>query len=148
MGNNVLRIYADYNGLYRDELGRYVVPLDTMGSLRELSNAGIILSNGLELSIYDNSDDKEDLLGYGRAMYQPERTRWLVVLDERGVLYVPRGDRTNDERFLCVRCRTDLAQLIQKRGLALGDTCPTCASALHTAIAPPPYREDNRGRIE
>src|SRR6187200_2399503 len=92
---SALRIYADFNGLGRSCVNpeRTAVVLDTFGSLRDLSNAGVVLEPGLPLIAVDASDEDEDLEGHG-----------FVEFDEQGGRYVPAGDRTAVRKFLCVRC--------------------------------------------
>ena len=57
------RIYADFNRLVKSprDSGRTAVVLDTFGSLRDLCNAGLILSEGMPLIAVDWSDENEDL---------------------------------------------------------------------------------------
>jgi hypothetical protein len=64
------RIYADFNGLVKSprNSGRTAVVLDTFRSLRDLCNAGLILSEGLPLIAVDWSDENEDLEGHGTAV--------------------------------------------------------------------------------
>jgi len=56
-----VRIYADFNGLVDGVVNpkRTAVVLDTFGSLRDLSNAGIVLSVGLPLVAFDESDESD-----------------------------------------------------------------------------------------
>ena len=74
------RIYADFNGLVRGVRNpdRIAVVLDTFGSLRDLSNAGLVLKEGLPLIAFDESDEKEDLEGHGTAQYDTDRAYCLV----------------------------------------------------------------------
>jgi len=75
-----VRIYADFNGLVCGVVdpSRTAVVLDTFGSIRDLSNAGTVLSVGLPLVTYDESDETEDLEGHGIAQYdlQPAKRLW------------------------------------------------------------------------
>ncbi|HLM59214.1 MAG TPA: hypothetical protein VK308_00280 [Pyrinomonadaceae bacterium] len=66
-----LRIYADFNGLRISPRNheRSAVALDTFGSLRDLSNAGIKLKEEMPLIIFDWSDENEDLEGHCTAYY-------------------------------------------------------------------------------
>lgn len=90
-----IRIYADFNGLVPSPTrpDGLAVVLNTMGSLRELSNAGIRLTEGLPLIGVDASDDLEDLEGHGVARYDGVNQWWLIDFDEQGVRYVPAGAR-------------------------------------------------------
>ena len=127
------RIYADFNGLVagiRDPQ-RTAVVLDTLGTLRDLSNAGIVLREGLPLIAVDASDDEEDLEGHGTAHYDPVRKRWLLEFDAQGVRYVPAGDRTPVDTFRCVHCAALLIDL------APASACSLCGSSVVAALAPP-----------
>nr|WP_298153611.1 hypothetical protein [uncultured Pseudoxanthomonas sp.] len=89
------RIHADFNGLVRGPVGgRVSVVLDTYGSARDLSNAGIVLEEGLARVACDESDAIEDLEVHGTARYDRFRRGWVVESDERGVMYVPAVDRS------------------------------------------------------
>jgi hypothetical protein len=136
-----LRIYADYNGIRRRERGsgRYVIPLDTLGSLRDLTNAGVRLREGLPLTVCDASDEEEDLVAEATARWDAAAGVWLAELSEAGYAYVPRGDRTPDHRFLCLGCRRDLGPLPpgSQGGAPPVAACPACGTPITAATAPP-----------
>jgi DNA-directed RNA polymerase subunit RPC12/RpoP len=134
-----IRIYADFNGLVNGPKtpGRTAVVLDTFGSLRDLANAGVVLREGLPLVAVDASDESEDLEGHGTAEYDPLNDWWVVEFDEEGVRYVLAADRTIVTEFKCVSCKTPLQDLIKSKGLRLGDTCPSCRTAIHAPMARP-----------
>ena len=100
------RIYADFNGLVRGVVDqtRTGVVLDTYGSLRDLANNGLILSQGLPLIAVDQSDETEDLEGHGTAQYDFAKNRWIIEFDEQGVRYVPRSEDGGSKIFRCVAC--------------------------------------------
>lgn len=134
-----LRIYADFNGLVAGPKhpDRLAVVLDTFGSLRDLSNAGVLLVEGLPMIGVDWSDDDEDLEGHGMAVYDQERSWWVIEFDEFGVRYVPAGDRCTDAHFLCVACRADLSTSIDDLRRGPSRSCPRCGTPVDAAIAPP-----------
>jgi hypothetical protein len=136
---SIVRIYADFNGLVYGPKNpeRTAVVLDTFGSLRDLANAGIILREGLPLIAVDASDESEDLEGHGTAQYDLDNDWWVVEFDEKGVRYVPAGDRTPVTEFKCVSCGHFLHDLINAKGLRIGDVCPTCGILIHAPIARP-----------
>jgi hypothetical protein len=136
---NIVRIRADFNGLVHGPKSpeRTAVVLDTFGSLRDLANAGIILREGLPLIAVDASDESKDLEGHGTAQYDPGNDWWVVEFDEKGVRYVPAGDRTPVTEFKCVSCRRSLHNLINAKGLKVGDVCPACGTPIHAPIACP-----------
>jgi len=135
----MIRIYADFNGLQasRRNPSHLAVPLDTFGSLRDLANLGIRLSPELPLTIYDESDQEEDLEGYATVYWDPVSQTWIAELDARGVQYVPRRSRDENQSFLCVNCRTTLQQIIRQQGMNAASTCPQCGTRIHIPIAPP-----------
>ena len=137
-----LRIYADFNGLVAGPKhpDRTAVVLDTFGSLRDLSNAGVVLTEGLPLVGADWSDDDEDLEGHGAAEYDHARGWWVIEFDELGVRYVPARDRSTVEPFLCVSCRTDLTKSIDVLRCDLSSACPQCGTRIDAAFAPPKPR--------
>lgn len=137
-----LRIYADFNGLVAgpEHPGRLAVVLDTFGSLRDLSNAGIALSEGLPLIGVDWSDDDEDLEGHGIAVYDHDREWWVIEFDELGVRYVPAGDRSTVQQFLCVSCRADLTATIEALSRGPSRSCARCGTPFDAALAPPGQR--------
>jgi hypothetical protein len=85
------RIYADFNGLDRSPRRpeRFVVALDTHGSLDALARAGLELHDGLRLTIWDASDEEEDLEADITVYYDAARRVWLAEMDEEGYRYVP-----------------------------------------------------------
>lgn len=137
-----LRIYADFNGLYKAADGKsLVIELDTFGTLRDLSNAGVRLEDGFALTVSDWSDGEEDLEADVTARYNADRDCWMGVLDSSGYRYVPKRDRTPDHRFLCLGCRRDLqhglaAHPADASGLR-SEACPTCGTPTTAALAAP-----------
>jgi hypothetical protein len=135
----ITRIYADFNGLVSGPKNpeRTAVALDTFASLRDLSNAGVILKEGLPLVAFDWSDDEEDLEGHGTAQFDHRRNRWVVEFDESGVRYVPAGDRRTASDFYCVNCRFELPRLADRVTFQIDIVCPSCGTAVSAAITPP-----------
>ena len=140
MAVNRTRIYADFNGLVKGPKNseRTAVVLDTFGSLRDLSNAGLILREGLQLIAVDSSDENEDLEGHGTAQYDFYNNWWVIEFDEIGVRYVPAGNREPVDKFLCVECREVLA--VQTPGDAFKEnaSCPLCGTKILAAYTAPP----------
>ena len=133
------RIYADFNGLVQGikNPDRTAVVLDTFGSLRDLSNAGLCLREGLPLIAVDESDETEDLEGHGTAHYDPERKWWLIEFDEYGVRYVPAGDRAPVKEFLCVKCRKPFHDMGPDKAFSPRAACSSCGTSVLAAYAPP-----------
>ncbi len=142
------------NGLVRGvrDPSHWAVVLDTFGTARDLSNAGITLHEGCALVVYDWSDEEEDLEGDATVHFDFERRRWVAELGARGYRYVPKRDRTPVRAFLCVGCRRDLGLGLTRFGEGregaiivgnthrkpIADRCPSCATTVSAAIAPPP----------
>lgn len=133
------RIYADYNGLQASprNLSKLAVALDTFGSLRDLSNAGVRLQNGVQLIIFDHSDDEEDLENSVTVYWEKTRSRWLAEFIDDDVVYIPKRDRTEKTEFLCLTCRTPLEGYIEKNGMNENSVCPNCGEKIIAAIDPP-----------
>lgn|SRR5690348_1577885 len=136
---SALRIYADFNGLVGGvkNPARTAVVLDTFGSLRDLSNAGQALYEGLPLVAVDWSDEHEDLEGHGTAQYDVAHNWWVVEFDERGVRYVPAGDRAVASEFLCLQCKQPIPALAEASAFQPGTKCPSCGTSVLAAFAPP-----------
>jgi DNA-directed RNA polymerase subunit RPC12/RpoP len=135
----VLRIYADFNGLVRGvrDRARTAVVLDTFGSMRDLSNAGVILDEGLPLIAVDWSDDDEDLEGHGTAQFDDERGAWVVEFDDAGVRYVRATNRAPVREFRCITCRADLGADGGAQHVAGRLVCPRCGGWLDLPLQPP-----------
>jgi DNA-directed RNA polymerase subunit RPC12/RpoP len=135
-----VRIYADFNGLVAGvvDTSRTAVVLDTFGSLRDLSNAGVVLTRGLPLIAYDESDESEDLEGHGTAQYDHNRAWWVVEFDEQGVRYVPARERSRSSEFRCVKCGSSLAGGANNNVWREDLVCTECGTQAVAAIAPPP----------
>ncbi len=133
---NKPKIYADFNAALPTERDdeSYVIPLTTYGSLRELSNLGLCLRDGLELIVYMDSDENEDIEADAVVRYSTKYKCWLAVIHGE-IRDVP---ITNNEfsTFCCSKCKYELYPII-KNGLNIGDTCPKCNTPIHSVIAPP-----------
>jgi len=136
---NLPRIYADYNGLQASprNLSKLAVALDTFGSLRDLSNANVRLQDGVQLIIFDYSDADEDLENSVTVYWEKARNRWLAEFIEEEVVYIPKRDRTENNEFLCLKCRTPLEDYIDKNGMDASCVCQSCGEKIAAAIEPP-----------
>src|SRR5690349_13690356 len=95
-GMSLPRIYADFNGLGRSlrRPDRFVVALDTQGSRDALARAGLELRDGLRLTIWDGSDEAEELEADVVVYYDAERQVWFAEMGEQGYRYVPAVGRS------------------------------------------------------
>lgn len=134
-----VRIYADFNGLVRGVVNprRTAVVLDTFGSVRDLSNSGVVLSPGLPLVAYDESDESEDLEGHGTAQYDSKRGWWVVEFDEQGVRYIPSVGQVSERVFRCVGCQLPVPGVAYNTFSTPGFCCTNCGTSVVAAIAPP-----------
>lgn len=134
-----VRIHADFNGLVRGPTNgeRTAVVLDTFGSLRDLSNAGVKLEVGVRLIAFDESDEEEDLEGHGTAQYDAERCWWVLEFDELGVRYVPASRQRSQSTFLCVKCREPIPGATYATVGQPGFACSHCGTSVLAAIAAP-----------
>ena len=90
----------------------------------------------MPLTIYDWSDDDEDLEADTLAHFDPSRGFWWAEFGPEGFRYVPQKGRDTSTVFLCVDCRVRLDEHIRKAGLSIGDTCPACGTPIHAPLAP------------
>lgn len=134
-----VRIYADFNGLISGptDPNRTAVVLDTFGSLRDLSNAGVVLRIGVPLVAFDESDESEDLEGHGLAQFDTEHGWWVVEFDELGVRYVPASRQRSADHFLCVHCRAVIPGVTYSSAGRPGFSCGRCGTSVLAAFAPP-----------
>ena len=122
------RIYADFHGIicsHRNE-GLDAIVLDGTGTLRELSNAGIVLKEGMKLIVYTESDDTEDLEHDVELYFCTEDKNWHgeVIGELRNVPI--QNPQSPSPEFNCVSCQHKLVAHIKNNGLQRGDTCPNC----------------------
>jgi hypothetical protein len=121
------------------DAARSIVPLDTWGSLRDLSNAGIKLHEGLKLVIHMDSDEVEDIEADAVTYFDRERNWWYAELESE-IRDVPAYERSVTQ-FLCLGCRSDLGPEALAPGTAVRkryEQCPSCGQPVQAAIATPP----------
>lgn len=137
---NLPNIFADYNGLVRitESPPRYSVALDTFGTVRDLSNAGIRLTEGLELLVWDESDESEDLEGEAIARFDSMSGVWWADFKPEGYRHVRKCDRPESCRFLCFACRQEVFVGTGAGGwISKTQRCHHCGTPVTAAIAPP-----------
>ena len=112
--------------------------LDTYGTLRDLSAAGIRLTDGLELLVWDESDENEDLEGEAIARFDTVSNVWWADFGPEGYRYVPKCERPQAQQFLCLACRRELIVGTGAGGwIPRAQRCPHCGTDIRAAIAPP-----------
>lgn len=133
------RIYGDFNGVDASSrsLDRDAISLHRMGSLLALARLGIILTNGMKLTIYMDSDENEDIEADAEVYFDPTTEHWMAEYSHSAIRDVPRAPEWAGSKFPCVSCRTDLTEHTEMHGLKQGDTCPKCFNPIHRSILPP-----------
>lgn len=132
------RIYADFNGIQdspRDPSLR-VVPLDTLGSVKDLATAGIRLREGTRLVIHDRSDEDEDLDADTVVWFHHGAGVWLAEFGEDDFRYVPTRHQAPPRVALCVTCRAPLPPHPAADWQPV-EVCPGCGTPFAHPIAPP-----------
>ena len=92
------RIYAVFNdiGPSPRRPDRTAVALDANGTFKALARAGITLHDWLALTIWDASDETEDLEADTTVYFDANDRIWYAEFDEVGLRYVPAGPRQFD----------------------------------------------------
>lgn len=137
---NVPTIYADFNGILSSDRkqGFSSVPLDTYGSLKDLTNQQIRLAEGMPLVIYMDSAQGEDLEADCIVYYDSEYGAWLAEIEKDRIRTVPaHDDLWNQKEFLCLQCRQDLEPYFKTHGRSPKTCCPACGLSIITATLPP-----------
>ena len=136
---NVPIIYADFNGIMSSSRNRNLsaVPLDTYGSLKDLTNQQIRLKEGMALVIYADSAEGEDLEADCIAYFDSWYKDWVAEINGE-IRYVPtHTDLWNQNKFLCLQCHQDLAPFFLENGRSLNTHCPNCGLSIITATLAP-----------
>ena len=137
---NVPIIYADFNGTMLSSRNKSLsaVPLDTYGSLKDLTNQQVRLQEGMALVVYMDSAEGEDLEADCIVYYDAKQKWWTAEIDQDKIRYVPSHDELwNRKEFLCFHCRQDLEPYFKEHGRDLNTCCPDCGFSIVTAILPP-----------
>jgi len=114
------------------------VPLDTYGSLKDLTNQQIRLNEGMALVIYMDSTEGEDLEADCVVYYDSKHKWWVAEIDQDKIRYVQAHDNLwNRKEFLCLQCRQDLEPHFKEHGRNLDTCCPNCGLSIVTATLPP-----------
>ncbi len=132
-------IYADFNGMQESSRSPELcaVPLHTMGSLMDLSRLGLVLSDGLALTIHMDSDKNEDIEATATVYFDPGFQQWVAEIDRSLIRDVPMYDRESDLSFPCASCGAALSLSTEARGLSFDDGCPKCGKPINAPLSPP-----------
>jgi DNA-directed RNA polymerase subunit RPC12/RpoP len=115
----------------------FAVPLDTYGSLKDLTNQQIKLKEGMALVIYTDSAENEDLEADCVAYYDSLHKLWMAEIKGE-IRYVPtHTDLWNQKEFLCLQCRKDLEPYFKEHGRNLETCCPNCGLSIFTSTLAP-----------
>jgi hypothetical protein len=134
-----VRIYADFNALIED--GR--VHLDRFGTLRALCAARLRLRDGLQLTLFMDSDVNQQIEvdATVRWIANPaaaEGGYWAGEFDPAAFRDVPAltGESVTTW-FPCSGCSANLATQIETSGLSSTTCCSACGVPVHAPILPP-----------
>lgn len=125
-----IRIYADFNG-YGKDAEDASVELDTLGTLIDLHYYRVRLVEGLQITIWDQSDSEEELEVTGVCRYHRKihRPVWCLHFPPDALKYVPYYEDSVLARiFLCFQCRSPIPD--SSRAVE-NPVCPTCGLSLH-----------------
>ena len=114
------------------------VPLDTYGSLKDLTNQQIRLQEDMVIIIYMDSAEGEDLKVNCTVYYDAKRKWWLAEFESDKIRYVQaHEDLWKRKEFLCFQCRQDLEPYFRENGRNAGMVCPNCGLSILNAILAP-----------
>ena len=133
------RIYSDFNGLQKSIRtdGFVSLYLHYWGTLKDLSRLQLKLFEGMRISVYSDSDEKEDLEATGTVYYDRNANQWFTEFSQNDIKYVPTILETGSDQFLCWSCQKDLSLYFKTHGLSIGDICPNCDVEFHEILKPP-----------
>lgn len=102
------------------------------GTIQDLSQLGLRLEQGMRLTIYMDSCEREDLEFDGVAQYDNNAGMWLIEYDPATLRYTPCRDRTRLP-FLCWACRRPATYT----GRGRGEVCSICGESLDAPWSSP-----------
>jgi hypothetical protein len=148
-----MRVYADFNAAV-DGGGPdrpMLVDLAKLGTLRDLCAARLRLTDGLQLTVYTDSSEEEDLEADAVVRWLPTSGhtgggRWVAEFDPGRIRDVPATSSPSVTAwFPCSACGTNLAADIQQARLSAGSQCGMCGTRVWAPILPPgePARLDS-----
>lgn len=133
------RVYADFNGLQHSvrTSGHVALYLHYFGTLQDLSRLQVQLHEGMQLSVYSDSDDNEDLEAAGVVHFDDTAQQWFAEFEQKEMRYVASVPAVDGPKFPCWNCRAELDTQIKTSGLKHGDACGQCGVAIHEPLKPP-----------
>jgi hypothetical protein len=133
--NTSIRIFGDFKCILSSSRRKdfEAIPLNRFGSLCDLSRQGLVLSEGLTLTVFDSSDESEDLEADVVVYFDEPFGTWVGEFFKGSIRHVPTVSRPYPE-LECFNCHKDLQETIEKYGLNEKTVCPTCGELSHTPI--------------
>src|ERR1700752_2393938 len=119
------RVYADFNGLIEPDL----VPLERLGTPRDLWGGGSRVKRGMHLTLYSDSDLSEDMEVDAVAQWIPDARKsangcWAGEFDSTQFRYVATQEMESVRTFFpCCNCGHNLAEHIRTTGLSAQTQC-------------------------
>src|SRR5262245_35105278 len=100
------RIYADFNGLDRSprDPDKVALSLEYRGTLQDLSRLKVRLAEGLEVTVYSDSAEGEDLEVHAQVFFDHRRSHWFAEFDEGSIRYEPAPSTPPGPEFPCFSC--------------------------------------------
>jgi hypothetical protein len=130
-------IFSDFNGLDRVE---GYISLEYHGSVCDLSNQKVKLSQGLPLTVYDPSDENEVMEFDGVAEYLDKHNSWYLKYKKESFRRLLKSDAHKGSGLLnCFHCGEHVSTKtwITKNGYNLTLRCNTCGKYVLESILPP-----------
>lgn len=133
------RIYADFNGLQHSlrTPGYTALYLHYFGSMADISRARLRLYEGLELDVYSDSDETEDLEATGVVYFNRVARQWFAEFEGHAIRYVARSPEPGGPQFPCWNCGTDIYRWLTEGGVKLKANCPHCGRGIDELLRPP-----------
>jgi hypothetical protein len=137
--NKPPRVYADFNGLHMTGTAPEIwrVALDTQGTLRHLAKLRLVLKPGMHLTIFDQSDENEDLEADATVVYEDVTECWMAEVDSKGYRYVPSLRTVVPAELQCANCGEPLDGVVEKAGGLSKASCPVCGTRATAPLCRP-----------
>jgi hypothetical protein len=125
------RIYSDFNGPYQPD---YML-LGYVGTLSDLNRQKIVLREGMEVTVYSDSDEMEDVEMDGIVKFSdipnsgfPETREWYVQTHPGSLRHIKRvSTMIGPFTIPCFNCGSNIYNRLNEK------TCPQCGFEIEYA---------------